>query len=54
MSADEVGLPLFTIVLGIGVATLSQHRLQEKAGRILKLTAGVVMLGLGGYLLVPH
>lgn len=42
------------IILGIGVVTLSQHRLQEKEGRILKLAAGIVMLGLGGYLLVPH
>ena len=40
------------IVLGIGVAMLSRHRLQEKEGRVLKLIAGVVMIGLGIYLLV--
>ncbi len=42
------------IVLAIGVITLSQHRLQEKEGRWLKLMSGVVMVGLGVYLLVPH
>lgn len=42
------------IVLGIGIVTLSQRRLQEKEGRLLKLLAGLVMLGLGGYLLLPH
>jgi hypothetical protein len=42
------------IVLGIGIVTLSQRRLQEKEGRFLKLLAGLVMLGLGGYLLLPH
>jgi hypothetical protein len=40
------------IVLGIGVATLSRERLQEKEGRSLKLLSGVVMLLLGLYLLV--
>ena len=40
------------IVLGIGVVTLSQQRLQEKAGRRLKLISGLVMLGLGVYLLI--
>ena len=39
------------IVLGIGVTLLSRHRLQEKEGRVLKLMAGVVMIGLGVYLL---
>ncbi len=39
------------IVLGIGVVMLSRHRLQEKEGRVLKLVAGVVMIGLGIYLL---
>jgi glutaredoxin len=39
------------IVLGIGVTLLSRHRLQEKEGRMLKLIAGVVMIGLGIYLL---
>lgn len=38
------------IVLGIGVATLSRHRLQEKEGRWLKLISGLVMIGLGLYL----
>ncbi len=40
------------IVLTVGVVTLSQHRLQEKEGRVLKLLSGLVMLGLGAYLLV--
>jgi glutaredoxin len=39
------------IVLGIGVTLLSRHRLQEKEGRVLKLIAGLVMVGLGIYLL---
>jgi glutaredoxin len=39
------------IVLGIGVTLLSRHRLQEKEGRLLKLVAGLVMIGLGLYLL---
>lgn len=39
------------IVLAIGVITLSQRRLQEKEGRWLKLVSGVVMLGLGVYLI---
>jgi glutaredoxin len=40
------------IVLGIGVALLSRHRLQEKEGRLLKLISGLVMVGLGIYLLM--
>lgn len=40
------------IVLGIGIVTLSQRRLQEKEGRWLKLISGLVMVGLGLYLLV--
>jgi len=40
------------IVLGIGVVTLSQRRLQEKEGRWLKLASGLVMVGLGVYLLI--
>ncbi|MBI3797931.1 MAG: glutaredoxin [Deltaproteobacteria bacterium] len=40
------------MVLAIGVITLSQRRLQEKEGRWLKLLSGVVMLGLGIYLVV--
>jgi glutaredoxin/cytochrome c biogenesis protein CcdA len=39
------------IVLSIGVAMLSRHRLQENEGRWLKLASGVVMVGLGVYLL---
>jgi hypothetical protein len=39
------------IVLGIGVTLLSRHRLNKKEGRVLKLLAGVVMIGLGIYLL---
>lgn len=38
------------IVLGVGVVTLSQHRLQEKEGRWLKLLSGLVMVALGLYL----
>jgi hypothetical protein len=41
------------VILGIGVATLSRHRLQEREGRYLKLLAGVVMIGLAIYLLWP-
>lgn len=40
------------IILAIGVITLSQHRLQEKEGRWLKLVSGLVMVGLGIYLLL--
>lgn len=43
------------IVLAIGVVTLSQRRLQEEEGRWLKLVSGIVMVGLGLYLLlIPH
>lgn len=43
------------VILGIGIVTLSQHRLQEKEGRWLKLVSGLVMVGLGIYLLlIPH
>jgi len=40
------------IVLSIGVVTLSQRRLQEKEGRRLKLISGLVMVGLGLYLMI--
>jgi hypothetical protein len=40
------------IVLAIGIITLSQRRLQEKEGRWLKLISGVVMVGLGIYLII--
>jgi glutaredoxin len=40
------------IILGIGVALLSRHRLQEREGRVLKLVSGLVMIGLGIYLVV--
>lgn len=40
------------IILTIGIITLSQHRLQEKEGRWLKLISGLVMVGLGIYLAV--
>jgi glutaredoxin len=43
---DDVAL------LAIGVVTLSQARMQEKEGRLLKLVSGVVMLALGAYLIV--
>ncbi|MBA4176868.1 MAG: NrdH-redoxin [Leptothrix sp. (in: Bacteria)] len=39
------------VVLIIGVTTLSHRRLQEKEGRWLKLISGVVMVGLGLYLI---
>jgi len=39
------------VILAIGVITLSQRRLQEKEGRWLKLISGLVMLGIGVYLL---
>jgi glutaredoxin len=39
------------IVLGVGVITLSQRRLQEREGKWLKLLSGLVMLGLGAYLI---
>ncbi|MDD1621216.1 MAG: NrdH-redoxin [Methylococcaceae bacterium] len=39
------------VILAIGVITLSQQRLQEKEGRRLKLISGLVMVGLGVYLL---
>jgi hypothetical protein len=39
------------IILSIGVIMLSRHRLQEKEGRVLKLISGVVMVGLGIYLI---
>jgi glutaredoxin len=42
------------VILAIGIATLSQRRLQEKEGRVLKLVAGLVMLALGVYLLAPR
>jgi arginine exporter protein ArgO len=42
------------IVLGIGVAMLSRHRLQEKQGRMLKLISGAVMIALGLYLLLDR
>jgi hypothetical protein len=38
------------VVLSIGVILLSRHRLQEKEGRVLKLISGLVMVGLGFYL----
>ncbi len=40
------------IILSIGIITLSQRRLQEKEGRWLKLISGLVMVGLGVYLLI--
>jgi hypothetical protein len=39
------------VVLTIGVVMLSRHRLQENEGRVLKLISGVVMVGLGIYLI---
>jgi glutaredoxin len=40
------------VVLGTGVILLSRHRLQEKEGRWLKVISGVVMIGLGIYLVL--
>lgn len=40
------------VILAIGVATLGQRRLQENEGRRLKLISGMVMVGLGVYLLL--
>ena len=39
-------------ILAVGVVTLSQKRLQEKEGRLLKLVSGLVMVALGVYLIV--
>jgi len=39
------------IILTIGVVMLSRHRLQEREGRVLKLVSGLVMIGLGIYLI---
>ena len=41
-----------SIILAIGVVTLSQKRLQERAGRWLKLLSGVVLAALGAVLLL--
>ncbi len=40
------------LILTIGIITLSQKRLQEKEGRWLKLISGLVMAGLGFYLIL--
>jgi len=40
------------IILAIGIITLSQRRLQEREGRWLKLISGLVMVGIGIYLLL--
>ena len=40
------------VILSIGIVTLSQKRLQENEGRWLKLISGLVMIGLGLYLLL--
>jgi hypothetical protein len=42
------------VVLGIGIVTLSERRLQEREGRLLKLVAGLAMIGLGAFLLAPR
>jgi glutaredoxin len=42
-------------ILALGIITFSQRRLQEKEGRWLKLISGLVMVGLGFYLLlIPY
>lgn len=40
------------LILALGIVTLSQRRLQENEGRWLKLVSGLVMVGLGLYLLL--
>ena len=40
-----------TLMVTIGVGTLSHHKLQEREGRWLKFISGWVMLGLGLLLL---
>jgi glutaredoxin len=40
------------VVLAIGVTTLSHRRLKDQEGRWLKLLSGVVMVGLGVYLIL--
>jgi glutaredoxin len=40
------------VILTIGVVLLSRHRLHEREGRWLKLISGLVMVGLGLYLIV--
>ena len=40
------------VILSIGVIMLSRHRLQEREGRVLKLVSGLVMVGLGIYLIL--
>ncbi len=40
------------VLLAIGVVTLSQKRLQEKEGRLLKLVSGAIMVLLGLYLIL--
>lgn len=42
------------IVLTMGIVTLSQSRPQEKNGRVLKLISGMVLVGLGVYLLLTR
>jgi len=39
------------VILSIGIVLLSRHRLQEREGRWLKLISGLVMVGLGIYLI---
>lgn len=39
------------LMLALAVVTLSRRRLQERAGRWLKLVSGGVMLGLGAVLI---
>jgi threonine/homoserine/homoserine lactone efflux protein len=41
-----------SLMVTIAVVTLSHKKLQERAGRWLKLTSGLVMAGLGGVLLL--
>lgn len=41
-----------SLMVTIAVVTLSHRKLQERAGRWLKLVSGIVMVGLGGLLLM--
>ncbi len=41
-----------SLMVALAVFTLSRRKLQERAGRWLKLVSGIVMIGLGVLLLI--
>jgi threonine/homoserine/homoserine lactone efflux protein len=41
-----------TAMLALAVITLTRHKVQERAGRILKLVSGAAMIGLGFLLIL--